>query len=76
MKNITLSADETTIERARAAARRQGRSLNDMVRAYLEALASTSMLDVEFDRLQELSDRADGHRRGASFSRDDLHDRS
>lgn len=76
MKNITLSADEATIERARAAARRQGRSLNDMVRDYLQALAATNSLDSEFDRLQELSRLADGHRSGGPFTRDELHDRS
>jgi predicted HicB family RNase H-like nuclease len=38
MANITLSADKDLIERARQVARRQGTSLNELVRGYLRAL--------------------------------------
>lgn len=36
MRNITLSADEDSIERARERARRENRSLNDVFRDWLE----------------------------------------
>jgi len=38
MRNITLSADEKLVERAREVARRQGTTLNQLIRAYLESL--------------------------------------
>lgn len=37
--NITLSADEKTIARARAYAQAQGRTLNDLIRDYMAQLA-------------------------------------
>jgi len=37
--NITLSVDEKIAERARATAQAMGKSLNQMVREYLEQLA-------------------------------------
>jgi hypothetical protein len=76
MKNLTLSADEALIERAREAARRRGRSLNDLVRGYLEELAGEAPLDAELERLRELSEQPQGHRRGWRFDRDELHDRT
>lgn len=76
MKNLTLSADEALIERAREAARRRGRSLNDLVRGYLKELAGEASLGAELDRLHVLSVEADGHRGAWRFDRDELHDRT
>ena len=39
--NITLSADAQTVEKARLAAQRMGKSLNQAVRDYLEQLAGS-----------------------------------
>lgn len=76
MKNITLSADEQIIKRARAAAKMRGMSLNQMIRDYLEELASGSQTDNEFQRLEELSKLAAGQRGGWKFDRDEIHERS
>jgi hypothetical protein len=76
MKNITLSADEQTIKRARAAARMRGMSLNQVIREYLEELASGSQTDNEFQRLEELSALAAGRRGGWKFDRDEIHERT
>ena len=40
--NITLSADAQTVEKARMAAQRMGKSLNQAVRDYLEQLAGSA----------------------------------
>lgn len=76
MKNITLSADERIIEKARDAARKRGLSLNQMIREYLEELATGSQSNNEFQRLQELSELAAGHRGNWNFNRDELHERT
>ena len=76
MKNITLSADERLLERARREAARRGTSLNQLIRDYLEELAGERATSSEFDRLQELSQQARGRRGDWQFDRNDLHDRS
>ncbi|MCF8094188.1 MAG: DUF6364 family protein [Desulfobacteraceae bacterium] len=43
--NITLSADEELVKKAREYAARQGTSLNRMIREYMEQLASISAAD-------------------------------
>jgi predicted nucleic acid-binding protein len=56
MKNLTLSADDELIEKARREAARRGKSLNQLIRDYLEELAGErSPATSEFDRLRELS---------------------
>ncbi|MFN7882310.1 MAG: DUF6364 family protein, partial [bacterium] len=54
--NITLSADEKIIERARKAALGMGKSLNQAVRDYLEQLAAGEEgLDAELEALRSLA---------------------
>ena len=73
--NITLSADTQTVEKARMAAQRMGKSLNQAVRDYLEQLAGSS------DRSQDWSDfaarcsDAGGQLKGWRFNRDQAHER-
>jgi hypothetical protein len=74
MKNITLSADERVIERARREAERRGVSLNQLIREYLEELSGTSDPGSEFERLRELSRLAAGRRGDWRFDRDELHE--
>jgi hypothetical protein len=76
MKNITLSADEQLIEKARREAARRGKSLNELIRGYMEELAGSLPVDAEFERLRELSSLAEGRRRGWKFDRDEVHERS
>lgn len=76
MKNLTLSADEKLIEEARREATRRGKSLNELIRAYMEELAGSVPRDAEFERLKELSRLAGGRRRGWKFDRDEIHERS
>jgi hypothetical protein len=72
--NITLSIDEATLREARAFAKEQGWSLNDLVRRLLhERIAPNSeeLLRATFDRADELKCRSE-----APWSREDLYDRS
>jgi len=76
MKNITLSADERLIEKARSEAARRGKSLNQLIRDYLGELAGERAAGSEFDRLRELSQLARGRRGDWQFDRDEIHERS
>ena len=76
MKNITLSADEALIERARSEAARRGKSLNQLIRDHLEELAGYRQPGNEFERLRELSRLSRGNRREWCFNRDEIHERS
>ncbi len=70
--NITLSADEKIIERARKAAQGMGKSLNQAVRDYLEQLAAGEEgLDAELEALRSLTGR--GNSGGQPICRDDLY---
>ena len=74
--NLTLSVDETIVQRARLAADAMGKSLNQLVREYLERLASLDDVDADVAELRELSRAAAGRSRGWKFRRDELHERS
>jgi hypothetical protein len=76
MKNITLSADERLIEKARSEAARRGKSLNQLIRDYLGELAGERAASSEFDRLRELSQLARGRRGDWRFDREEIHERS
>lgn len=70
--NITLSADEAVIERAREWARSHGTSLNAVIRDHLENLSGADSrpdLVAEFQK-NALTGRSDP---GFRFGRDDLY---
>jgi hypothetical protein len=70
--NITLSADEKIIERARKAAQAMGKSLNQAVRDYLEQLAAGEEgLDAELEALRSMAGR--GNSGGERIRRDELY---
>ena len=70
--NITLSADEKIIERARKAAQAMGKSLNQAVRDYLEQLAAGEEgLDAEVEALSSLAGR--GNSGEQRISRDEIY---
>lgn len=53
MKNITLSADERLLEKAREKARREQRSFNDVFRAWLEEWTGTVDRTADYDELMK-----------------------
>ena len=72
--NLTLSIDQELLERARAAARAQGKSVNQLVREYLEELTVIQELDDDLARFRASS--RTGHSQGWKFDREELHERS
>ncbi|MDQ3259815.1 MAG: DUF6364 family protein [Pseudomonadota bacterium] len=69
--NITLSVDEKIAERARATAQAMGKSLNQMVREYLEQLAGRATLDAEVEELRRTSGQ--GNSNGWKFDREEIY---
>ncbi|MGA3264637.1 MAG: hypothetical protein ABSC47_11405 [Terracidiphilus sp.] len=72
MKNITLSADEDLIERARLIAREQRRTLNEAFRDWLAQFAQSAGDAQGFDALMKRMRHVDAGRR---FSRDEFNER-
>ncbi len=74
--NLTLSVDERLIRRARKAAAAMGKSVNQLVREYLESLTEPGTAEDFEQELERLSRQAAGNRRGWKFNRDEAHARS
>jgi len=72
MKNITLSADEDLIERARSIARGQRRTLNAAFREWLEHFAESAGDAQGFDALMKHLQPVDA---GRHYSRDEMNER-
>ena len=74
--NITLSADEALVKKAREVATRQGSSLNRMLREYMEQLASVSDTDRIAEEFAMLA-RQEGveNPQGFVFNREEAHER-
>jgi hypothetical protein len=72
VKNITLSADDHLIERARRLARAQNRTLNDAFREWLKQYTAQAGSGLEFNSLMERLSKARGARQ---FSRDEMNER-
>jgi predicted transcriptional regulator len=72
VKNITFSADEDLIERARSIAREQHRTLNDAFREWLAEFTSGAGDAQAFDSLMK---RLRYVNTGRHFSRDEMNER-
>jgi hypothetical protein len=72
--NVTLSIDDQTVERARKKAEALGKSLNQMVRDYLQRLAGADNPERSIEEFKELS--GTGNSRGWRFNRGEIHERS
>lgn len=73
--NITLSADPQTVEKARLAAQRMGKSLNQAVRDYLEQLAGSTDRDQDWADFASRCMASGGQLQGWRFDRDQAHER-
>jgi hypothetical protein len=71
--NVTLSIDEQTVERARKKAEALGKSLNQLIRDYLQKVAGGDDAEQSIEEFRRLSGR--GHSRGWRFNRDEIHER-
>jgi hypothetical protein len=74
--NITLSVDERLVRRARKKAGAMGKSLNQVVREYLERLAGSDDAERDVAELRQLSRESRGRTRGWRFNRAELHERA
>jgi hypothetical protein len=72
--NLTLSVDEQLVVRARQRAETLGKSLNQLIRDYLENLAGGDDPEKSIAEFRRLSGR--GNSRGWRFNRDEIHERS
>lgn len=72
--NVTLSLDEQLVKRARRRAEALGKSLNQVIREYLQQLAGSHDPDKFEEEFRRLSGRGDS--RGWKFNRDEIHERS
>lgn len=73
--NLTLSIDERLIEEARKVASAMGKSVNQLIRDYLEQLTSTATPEETIAEFRRLSDEGGGNSRGWKFDRDEIHAR-
>ena len=73
--NLTLSIDDEIVHQARRRAEAMGKSVNQLVREYLERLAGKSDLEAAADEFRELTRNAKGNSRGWKFNREEIHER-
>ncbi|MFZ3341829.1 MAG: DUF6364 family protein [Terriglobales bacterium] len=71
--NLTLSVDEQVVAQARKKASALGKSLNQMIRDYLEHIAGGDDPERSIEEFKRLSGRGDS--RGWRFNRDEIHER-
>ena len=74
--NITLSVDEAVIKQARKRAEAMGKSLNQMVREYLQQLAGGTDVEDDIKALRRLTEEGRGRSGGWRFNREEIHERS
>ncbi len=72
--NVTLSIDEQVVAKARKKAEALGKSLNQLVRDYLQKLAGSDDPERSLQEFERLS--GTGNSRGWRFNRDEIHERS
>jgi replicative DNA helicase len=72
--NVTLSIDDQLVSRARKKAEAMGKSLNQLIRDYLQSVAGGDNPERSIEEFNRLSGQ--GHSRGWRFNRDEIHERS
>jgi antitoxin component of RelBE/YafQ-DinJ toxin-antitoxin module len=73
--NLTLSIDDEIVQEARRRAEAMGKSVNQLVREYLEQLAGKSDREALVAELRELTRNSTGDSRGWKFNREEIHER-
>jgi hypothetical protein len=74
--NITFSVDDQTVDKARAVAKAMNKSLNQVIREYLEQLAGRDQIERDITEFRTLADQHDGRSaEGWRWSRDEIYDR-
>ena len=73
--NITLSVDENVAQRAREAAQKMGKSLNQVVRDYLEQLAGSARREQQWAEFELRCSQSSVKLEGWHFDRDEANER-
>ena len=73
--NITLSIDEQVAQRARGAAKKMGKSLNQAVRDYLEQLAGSEHRDTHWLQFESRCLQSAATLDGWRFNREEANER-
>ena len=73
--NLTLSVDDEVVQQARRRAEAMGKSVNQLVREYLERLAGKPDLEALAAEFHDLTRNAKGNSRGWKFNREEIHER-
>ena len=74
--NITLAVDEQTVAKARRVARAMNKSLNQLVREYLEQVASRDQVERDIAAFRALSEQHAGKSPSDwKWNRDEIYDR-
>ena len=73
--NITLSIDEQVAQRAREAAQKMGKSLNQAVRDYLEQLAGSGKRGLQWEQFGARCLQSPAKLKGWRFNRDEANER-
>jgi len=73
--NLTLSVEDEIIQRARRHAEAMGKSVNQLVREYLEQLAGKADLGAIADEYLATSRNPKGNSGGWKFNREEVHER-
>ncbi len=72
--NVTLSVQASVLKQAREVARRQGTSLNELIRRYLESIAGQHDREAVVDALRTQWRTAEGHSGGEAWKREDAYE--
>ena len=72
--NVTLSIEDQVVARARKKAEALGKSLNQLIREYLQSIAGNDDPERSIEEFKRLSGQ--GRSRGWRFNRDEIHERS
>ena len=72
--NLTLSLDEQIVQRARQRAQAQGKSLNQLIREFLEELGGQPPAEGMIEQLRKLRRAGAGNSSGQKIRREDAYD--
>lgn len=77
MANLTITVDDALLKQARLRALQQGRSVNALLREYLESYAGADQAERAVAHILDLADSAasGSGSRGRTWTREELHDR-
>ena len=72
--NVTISIDDDLAKRVREAARREGTTLNDLIRRHLEIVAGQRSGPSMVSELRQLWAEHPGHSGGKKIARDEAYE--